>query len=424
MTELTKRDYFADFDILRDPYPYFEAIHTEDGVFHDEERDIYFVTGFDPVVQSLLDSDRLSSGIAVFGAKDIPKFGQDGADVRTELAEFRKQHPMFDLLVNYDGQEHSNVRSLLSRLFTPSRIKSNEEYMARLADEMVAEAVSEGKAEMVKGIAAPYVTLVIADLLGVPADDREKFREVIDKGPPAGNMTENDERSADATLIYLGGFFMRYITERKAQDMGDVMSELAHASFPDGTTPDILEVVKASMFLFAAGQDTSAKLVANSVRYLAENPAMQDHLRDNPSDLVPFIEEMLRLEGSTKATFRLALDDVKVGDTIIPAGKPMVITLAAANRDPAKWEQPAEFRLDRKKGNQHVSFGRGRHTCIGAALARAEVKFLLETLLRETTAIVLDETIHGDPQDRQLTYEPSYIIRGLEELHVRIEGKR
>ncbi len=421
MNEIATRDYTADFEILRNPYPWFEAIRTPEGVFHDQERDIYYVTGFEQAVRALLDSDRLSSGIAVAGPKDIPEFGKEGADIRMQLSEFRTQHPLADLMTNYDGQEHADIRSLLNRLFIPSRLKSNKEYMIGLADQMVAEVVAAGRCEVVKGLSAAYVTLVIADLLGVPDEDQIKFREVLDNGPPAGNMASDDDRPANASLMYMGAFFMNYITQRRANPVDDVMSELANATLPDGTTPEVLEVVKAAMFLFAAGQDTSAKLVANSVRFLCENPEMQDRLRANPDEVVTFIEEMLRIEGSVKVTTRLATEDIDIGGVAIPAGKPVVVSFAAANRDPARWEDPEIFNMERKGIREHLAFGRGKHTCIGAALARAEVDILLRTLLRETSAIKLDESKHGPPGARKLSYEPSFIIRGLNELHVLLE---
>lgn len=421
MSELAARDYTEDLEILRDPYPFFEAIRQPGGVFHDATRDIYYITGFDEVLGVLLDSETFSSNIAVHGPRHLPAFSGTKAEIRAQLAEFRSHNPVAELLVNYDGQEHANVRGLLDKLFIPSRLKANEDYMARLADSMVAEALAAGKAEMVKGFSAPYVTLVIADLLGVPDTDRETFRDVIDNGPPAGNMDQGDERPPHATLEFLGGYFYNYITERRERDMGDVMSELAHARFPDGALPDLFEVVKASMFLFAAGQDTSAKLVANSLLYLCENPQMQARLRANPVEVPSFVEEMLRLEGSTKVTFRLALEDVTVGDTLIPAGKAVVVGLAAANRDPGKWDDPLDFRLERAGIRQHLAFGRGSHTCLGAALARAEVVALIKALLRATSAIRLDDTRHGPPDARELVYEPSYIIRGLDALHVVLE---
>lgn len=421
MSDLAQRDYTEDFEILSDPYPWFEAIRTPEGVFHDQRRDIFYVTGFEEAVKALLDSDRLSSGIAVAGPKDIPAFSGSAADIRARLAQFRTEHPLADLMTNYDGQEHADIRSLLNRLFIPSRLKANKEYMAALADKMVQAAVADGRCEIVKGLSAAYVTLVIADLLGVPEEDQVKFREVLDNGPPAGNMATDDDRPANASLMYMGGFFMNYIAQRRARPVDDVMSELATATLPDGTLPEVMEVVKAAMFLFAAGQDTSAKLVANSIRFLCEDTAMQDRLRADPDQVPAFIEEMLRREGSVKVTTRLALEDVEIGGVSIPAGKPVVVCFAAANRDPKRWEDPARFVMGRAGIREHVAFGRGKHTCIGAALARAEVDMLLRALLRDTRSIRIDEAVHGKAGARSLDYEPSFIIRGLNELHVILE---
>jgi cytochrome P450 len=130
------------------------------------------------------------------------------------------------------------------------------------------------------------------------------------------------------------------------------------------------------------------------------------------------LEEVLRLEGSTKATFRLARHDTLIGDIEVPAGTPLTIALAAANRDPRRWENPDEFQLKRPRINEHLAFGRGVHTCAGAPLARVEVKAILERFLEHTTHIALSEAKHGTPDNRRLDYEPSFIIRGLDNLYV------
>jgi cytochrome P450 len=196
------------------------------------------------------------------------------------------------------------------------------------------------------------------------------------------------------------------------------MTELALAKYPDGTLPELVEPAKAAMFLFAAGQDTSAKLIGNAMRYICENRDMQDRLRADPSLIPAFLEEMLRLEGSTKMTARLAVRNTKIGDMDVPAGKRVFIGLAAANRDPQRWDAPNEFQLNRPRIKEHVAFGRGAHTCAGAPLARVEVRVLFERLLEHTSEISLSEAHHGPEGDRTLTYEASYIIRGLENLHV------
>jgi cytochrome P450 len=404
--------------VLRDPYQWFEEARSHGPVHVPKSRDCVVVTGFQEVLQVLLDTENFSSSVVITPTDPLP-FEITGDDISQQLEQTQGHNVMTDLLVTYDGPRHTAARSLLTKLFTPSRLRANEEYMTRLADRMVREIVAKGACEVIHELASPYVTLVIADLLGVPADDREKFRAIIDAGAPAGNMTENDQRQVGHPLMYMAEFFMRYVAERRATPRDDVLTELANAKYPDGSEPDALEIVKAAMFVFAAGQDTSAKLLGNSLRALSRDRELQQKLRSEPQHIPGFIEEMLRVEGSTKATFRLTKRKIKIGNLEVPAGKMVLLALAAANRDPQRWQDPEAFRIGREKIKEHLAFGRGAHVCIGAPLARAEVRVLLEQLLRLTADIRVSTAHHG-PAGDQVDYEPSFIIRGLERLHVEL----
>ena len=420
MQDLEERDYFTDRSVLLDPYDYFEEIRAQGPVCRLRNRDLVFVTGFAESVEVLLNREDFSSSIATSGPVAPLPFVPEGDDISAQIEAHSSSIRSNDLLVNYDGDFHTAARSLPNPLLVPSRLKANEEFMWTFADEMVRDMVARGSCEIVNEVATPYVTLVIADLLGVPAEDRQQFRDVIDSGPPPGNMEAAEKSEASSALAFMVGYFLRYLAERRANPRDDVMTELALAKFPDGSTPDIIEPAKAAMFLFAAGQDTSAKLLGNATRYLAENPGMQDRLRADRSLIPAFIEEMLRLEGSTKATFRLAVRNTRIGDMEIAAGQRVFVGLAAANRDPRRWEAPQEFRLDRPRIKEHLAFGRGAHVCAGSPLARAEVRVLLDRFLEHTSAITLSEAHHGPSGDRKLDYEASYIIRGLERLHVEL----
>jgi cytochrome P450 len=179
-----------------------------------------------------------------------------------------------------------------------------------------------------------------------------------------------------------------------------------------------MEIVRLSTFLFGAGQDTSAKLLGNAMRFLIEVPGLQDRLRKEPALIPQFLEETLRLEGSTKITSRLARRRTRIGDTEIPVGKRILIAFAAANRDPRRWEEPADFKLGRPRINEHVAFGRGPHVCAGAPLARVEVRVIFERFLEHTSNIDLSVEKHGAAGSRTLHYEPSFIIRGLDSMHL------
>jgi len=370
----------------------------------------------------LRNTQDFSSINSVPGAAVPLPFAPKGDDISGQLNVHRDQMPGTNLLVTYDDAEHTAARSLLNRLFAPSRLKANEEYMFSLADRMVRDVVAKGGCELINDISTPYVTLVVADLLGVPEDDRELFRKAIDSAPPPGNMTDERVPTQFSPLEYMAGFFVRYLEERRAVPRGDVLTELATVKYPDGSTPDVMELVRLATFLFGAGQDTSAKLLGNCIRLIVETPGMQQQLRENRALIPSFIEEVLRLEGSTKMTSRLARKKSKIGPMDIPAGKPVVVALAAANRDPRRWEKPNEFKLDRPKIKEHLAFGRGAHVCVGAPLARAEVRIVLDRFLEHTSSIDLSEKHHGRRGERRLDFEPSFIIRGLSELHIELEA--
>jgi cytochrome P450 len=416
--DTTERDYFTDKSVLLDPYDFFEEIRARGPVVQLNNRDMLFVTGFKEAVEVLLNKADFSSMIAAPGPVAPLPFEVEGDDISAQVAAYMHSIRERDLMVNQDGDLHLAARSLLNPLLVPSRLKANEAFMHSYADEIAREMVAKGSCEMVNEVAVPFVTLVIADLLGVPAEDRQQFRDVIDAGPPPGNMDAAEDTGQSSALQFMIGYFMRYLGERRANPQGDIMTELALAKYPDGTLPELVEPAKAAMFLFAAGQDTSAKLIGNAMRYICENRDMQDRLRADPSLIPAFLEEMLRLEGSTKMTARLAVRNTKIGDMDVPAGKRVFIGLAAANRDPQRWDAPNEFQLNRPRIKEHVAFGRGAHTCAGAPLARVEVRVLFERLLEHTSEISLSEAHHGPEGDRTLTYEASYIIRGLENLHV------
>jgi cytochrome P450 len=417
------RDYFTDHSVLLDPYEFFENARAQGPITKLPARDISFVTGFDESLQILRNLEDFSSVISTGGPTLPLPFTPAGDDISEQIESHRAQIVASDLLVAYDGAAHTASRALLTKLFVPSRLKANEEFMRTYADQLAKEVVAKGQCDLINEVATPFVTLVIADLLGVPDDDREAFRKVLDAGPPPGNMDAEDKPTSGTVLEYLAKYFAGYVQDRRANPRQDILTELATATYPNGTLPDLMEIVRLATFLFAAGQDTSAKLLGNSLRRIAEEPQLQQQLRDNRALIPDFIEEMLRLEGSTKCTFRLVRKKTKVGDVELEAGAKLVIAFAAANRDPLRWPEPNLFKLGREKIKEHLAFGRGAHTCVGAPLARAEVRVMLDRLLEHTSEIKLSESKHGPASNRKLDYEPSFIIRGLAHLFLELKPR-
>ena len=223
---------------------------------------------------------------------------------------------------------------------------------------------------------------------------------------------------AHSPLEHLYREFTTYIEDRRASPREDVLTGLATATFPDGSTPEVIDAVRVAANLFAAGQETTVRLLGSAVQLLAEDAELQQKLRDDRELIPNFIEESLRTESPIKGDFRLSRVPTTVGGVDIPAGTTLMLLLAAANRDPRRFEDPATFDVNRANARQHISFGRGIHTCPGAPLARAEARVCLERLLDRTSDIRISESEHGPAGDRRYRYVPTFILRGLTQLHI------
>ena len=422
MTRLEDRDYFTDYDIAREPYPFFESVRAHGPVYQPEGRDYLTVTGFDEAVEILNNSRDFSAIIGLAGAAAPLPFTPEGSDITDQIEAARSSILGGDQVVNLDDEPHTKLRSLMNRLFTPSRLKANEAFIEDYSRRIVEEVVSRGECDLIKDVATPFVTMVIADLLGVPVEDRQHFMDLIEASPAPGNLDPslNTHEGDTHPMVAMTGYFYRYISERQAAPRDDILSELAHAEYADGTRPSMMDLMTLGVFMFGAGQDTSAKLLGNAMRYIIDVPGLQDRLRADPSLIPALIEEVLRLEGSTKQTARLARRDTMIGDRPVKAGTKVLLGLAGANRDPNRWTAPADFVLDRPKIKEHVAFGRGKHTCAGAPLARVEVRVILEEFLKQTKSIALDEGRHGPVGQRRFDFEPSFIIRGLSDLKLKL----
>jgi cytochrome P450 len=421
-TQVVKeRDYFTDPTVLLNPYEYFDEMRVRGPVCQLETHDCLLVTGFEECIEVLRNPTDFSSLNSLASSAFPLPFKPEGSDISEQLEANRQQYVGGDLVVTYDGSHHNNVRSLLSRMFTPSRLKANEEFMRDYADKIVSKVVADGGCELVKQIATPYVTMVVADLLGVPSEDRVLFEEQIAKGQTVGSIENPDSPTDTSTLDFMAGFFVRYLQERAEKPSDDLLSELITAVYPDGSRPDFKELVSLAVFMFAAGQDTSAKLLGNSMRYIVDIPGLQQQLRADRSLIPWMLEEVLRLEGSSKATHRVAKRDTTIAGVKVPAGKAVIVALAAGNRDPRRWGSDVnEFKLKRPGIREHIAFGRGVHTCAGAPLARAEVTTILNRFFDRTSAIAISQTKHGKPGARHYQFEPSFIIRGLDNLYLEL----
>jgi cytochrome P450 len=412
-------DFFMDASLVEDPYPYFEYLRSRCPVQPLPHHGVIAVTGYDEATDVYRDVDTFSSCNSVIGPFATFPVPLEGNDVGGIIDRYRDQLPMHEHMVTMDPPTHTQERALLMRLITPKRLKDNEEFMWRLADQQLGEFTADGRCEFISAYTQPFAMLVVADLLGVPEGDHQRFRAWFGLSHNPGVIGAGAESDPELNALgWLDDRFAQYIEDRRREPRNDVLTHLALATYPDGTTPEVINVVRTATFLFAAGQETTARLLAAALKHLAEHPELQDELRAN-RDLIPnFLEEVLRIESPVKADFRLARRPTTVGGVHVAAGTPVMLLNGAANRDPRRFECPAEFRIDRPNAQAHIAFGRGNHSCPGAPLARSEGRVSLERILDRMHDIRLSEEHHGPPGARRFGYAPTWVLRGLTELHL------
>jgi cytochrome P450 len=423
VTDTEAIDFFRDPDLVADPYPYFDALRARCPVQREDHHDVVMVTGYDEALEVYNDPETFSSCLSVTGPFPGFPVPLEGDDVSDLIAEHRDALPFSDQLPTLDPPVHTAHRGLLMRLITPKRLKENEDAMWHMADGLLDAYLAPGEGEYIKGFAGPFTMLVIADLLGVPEEDRGEFAKNLHQAPGAGGGiggTKGDSLG-HSPLEYLYQRFSAYVEDRRRQPRDDVLTGLATATFPDGSTPDVIDVVRVAANLFAAGQETTVRLLSTALRLIGEDPELQRRLRAE-RELVPnFVEEALRYESPVKGDFRLSRVPTTVGGVHLPAGTTVMVLNGAANRDPRHFEDAGTFDVERANARQQLAFGRGIHTCPGAPLARAEGRVAIERILDRTTDIRISESEHGPADARRYQYVPTFILRGLTRLHLEFD---
>jgi len=425
LTELDSVDFFTDVELVDNPYPYYEHLRAQGPVLKTDQYDgLVAVTGYDAVTEIMRDHATLSNCNSTSGPYLPITRPFVGDDISEVIASSRDHFPGNLDMVTMDPPDHTRERSLLSRVMTPKRLKDNEDFMRRLANQQLDTLVDRGRCEFIKAYAQPFSMLAIADVLGVPEEQHETFRQGFGLHDSKGALTLGGG-DGDYQVVgnsWLDDWFSGYLNARRQDPRHDVLTDLALAKYPDGSTPDIEAVVRTATFLFAAGQETTARLLGAALKYLAQMPELQDELREHPAGIRNFIEEALRIESPVKGDPRLALRSTTINGVDIPAGTTVIMMLGAANRDPQHFENPEEFRADRPNAKEHLAFGRGIHSCPGGPLARAEGQISIEAILNRTRNIRLSEEHHGPAGARQFHYEPTWVLHGLHELHIEYDA--
>jgi len=413
--DVLERDFFTDLELFHDPAPYYKALREKGPIWREPHHGVVILSGIQEILDVYADHEHFSAIVAALGPLvPLPK-PEPGETWAEAIERNRDQIPMGNELTSIDPPLHTRNRALAGKLFTPNRLKENEEFMWKLAEDLLEVMADRGEVEFSAAYTRPFTLLVIADLLGVPAEDHAKFRRWI-MGNDAGMPGNAEGSTGNEGFANMAPYFAGYVEERRARPTADFMSQLANTRYPDGSLPDVSDVVRLATILFAAGQETTARLIAAGMRILAEQPALVEDLRANPGGIPNFVEECLRLEGPIKSTHRLALTDTKLGDVEVPAGTVVMGSIGAANRDVRVFQDPDRFDPKRRDARRNIAFGHGEHFCPGASLARAEARISFERILAR-----LDDFELVDPD--ALTYAPTFIIRGLNDLPLRFRRR-
>jgi cytochrome P450 len=373
-----------DFDV--DPYPAYHRLRAEAPVHRVRIRDglsCWWISRYDDARAALADP-RLSRdprvAVAAWRAADRGRRLEDEAALDVHL-------------LTREPPEHTRLRGLISGAFSTRRVDALRPRVQEIADALLDAFAARGTADVIGEFAYPLAAAVIGEILGVPAGDLGLFRQ----------WTSNAVPGAPAPAP---GDYLRDLLHAKRRAPGDdLISALARSD------ADEAELLSMIFLLVIAGHEGSVALLGNALIALLTHPGQLDLVRADPSRVDAAIEEVLRYDGPMEvAAWRFATEDVEIGGTVVPAGEPVVISLAAAHRDPARYPDPDAFRITRDDA-PHLGFGRGVHYCTGARLARLEGAIGLATLLR-----LPDLALAAPVAD--LPRQPSFVVRGLHALPV------
>ncbi|MEV6209636.1 cytochrome P450 [Kitasatospora sp. NPDC051914] len=313
-------------------------------------------------------------------------------------------------LLDLEAPDHTRIRRLVAKAFTPRRVESLRPTVARMADDLVTGLLADGGGDLIARVAEPLPVAVIAEMLGVPESDRHLLRpwSADITGMFELNPTEETAQRAVRASTEFSDYLRALIRERRADPGDDLISALALVA-DEGDVLSEQEVVSTCVLLLNAGHEATVNTTGNGWWALFRNPGELDRLRASVDELLPTaVEELMRYDTPLQMFERWVLEDIEVGGAVIPRGSEVALLFGSANRDPERFADPDRLDVGRTD-NPHITFGAGIHFCLGAPLARLELNESYGALLRRAPGLRLV---------REPAWRPGYVIRGLEELLV------
>ncbi len=394
-------------EALADPYPLFERAHRETPVFFSERFNLWLVTRYEDIWTALRDPATFSSAISTTVGTQV------SPEVEAVLAEGWGE---VSTLVTSDPPAHTRFRALISKAFTPRRVAEREGRIREIAATLVDGFAADGRTELVGRFAFPLPMTVIAEILGVPHEDLDRFKRWSDDIVARLSAELPAERQVTCArgLVEFQHYFSERLDERARAPRDDMLTDLLNARI-EGTEP-LSRGEQLSMLqqLLVAGNETTTNLIANMVVLLLQRPEAWRAVCADPARAAAAVEEALRMESPVQGLFRSTTREVELGGVRIPAGAHLQLLYAAGNRDAAEFAEPGRFDLARANASSHLAFGGGAHFCLGASLARLEGRIALQTLATRLPGLTLEP-------GSALVRVPHFFLRGFEQLQVRWE---
>ena len=400
---------FDPFDkrYLSDPYPLYRKLREKDPIHRSKLFDGVIMTRFEDVSAVLRDArfsadDRNGPNFKVEREKAI------NAGVLTQEEADREQS-----MLRLDPPDHTRLRSLVNRAFTPRAVESLRSRVEAIVDELLEGVEEKGGMEVIRDLAAPLPVIVIAEMLGIPTQDREQFKEWSDV--IASTLGFNQDFTAARKAQFAGRELRKYLEgvadERRREPREDLLSALLVAE-QEGEKLSLEEVYATVELLLIAGNETTTNLIGNGLLALLRNPEQLQALREEPELMQSAAEELLRYDSPVQATSRIALEDMEFHGEHINKGAQIMLFFGAANRDPAQFTEPEALNV-RREETRHLAFGHGIHFCLGSPLARLEAPIALNALLHRFPEVRLSRSakpLWGD----------NFILHGLTKLSVSV----
>ena len=393
---------------VTDPHPFLHRLRREDPVHWNPVLNVWVLTAYAEVFKALHD-DRLSSDTRHWD--HYKQFFFRGGDPSGPVTQtFSKW------MLQVDPPEHTRLRALATKTFTPRAVGRMRLYIDEMTHRLLDKVAGAGEMDLVNELAYPLPIAVVASMLGVPEEDHEKMKAWTEGMLPsfAPSMSAEALDNSNQAVAAFRDYFCNLVKKRSQEPRDDLLSALI-AVYEAGDRLSEDELLSTCILLMFAGHISTTQLISDTILWLANNPEQLEMLKLDPGLIEGAIEESLRYTSPTQMVYRVALEDMEIGGKSVKKNQLVILSLAAANRDPAQFSDPDRFDIIREN-NRHIALGHGTHYCMGAALGRLEGEVAVGVIVNRLPNIRVDHD--------SITREPNIIFRSLKSMRITFDAHR